>query len=423
MAFLKTDSLESFIKKKLIFLWLIILVLVASLCWQSEFKWQWIVLIEVLLIAAAFVFTLSVKQTVLRPFTRASLYLDAVTHGDYDQFNRPAFEQGKVGEFHRQLKGLNETLVSTASSPTPNSDAQFEWLDALELPTLIADKKQRVKNCNKACRDVLHFSMSETNKETLKSLGLVKKEERWQFASKHLSQMWQIHHSETKRADGTWQVFVFTDAKSIIYKSQLTAWQKIIRVLGHEIKNSLTPVSSIAETLTDKQENSRDSEGLRLISEQCQHLNRVFENYQLISIPLAAEPKNVSVKHLLEPLLPRYSTVRLTLNSQVETLWVDEGLMNKVLDNLLKNAFEAESTKVVISVVRQEQYHVIQLEDDGQGFREIDNAFVPFYTTKAQGQGIGLSLCRNIVEKHHGIIELHNNEKQGVTAVIILPVS
>ena len=118
-----------------------------------------------------------------------------------------------------------------------------------------------------------------------------------------------------------------------------------------------------------------------------------------------------------------FSQNNLTFVNKSQWLWADPTFIEQVFINLLKNAFEAESTQVKIEISEKAQRTLIKIIDDGHGFANTDNLFVPLFTTKQQGQGIGLTFCRNIIEQHGGSIDIANNSSpaKGMTVLIVLP--
>ena len=116
-------------------------------------------------------------------------------------------------------------------------------------------------------------------------------------------------------------------------------------------------------------------------------------------------------------------TKKLIFANKSQWLWAGPIFIEQVLINLLKNAFEAQATQVKIEITEKSQQTLIQIVDDGHGFANTDNLFVPLFTTKQQGQGIGLTFCRNIIEQHGGYIDMQNNPagKKGMRVTLVLP--
>jgi C4-dicarboxylate-specific signal transduction histidine kinase len=116
-------------------------------------------------------------------------------------------------------------------------------------------------------------------------------------------------------------------------------------------------------------------------------------------------------------------TKKLIFANKSQWLWAGPIFIEQVLINLLKNAFEAQATQVKIEITEKSQQTLIQIVDDGHGFANTDNLFVPLFTTKQQGQGIGLTFCRNIIEQHGGYIDMQNNPagKKGMRVTLVYP--
>ena len=199
--------------------------------------------------------------------------------------------------------------------------------------------------------------------------------------------------------------------------------QQIIRVMGHEIRNSLTPVSSLAESLADKMSSDRDKQALAVISERCHHLQDFVNRYSSLSQTLNLDLQQINIAMFVERLKGLFSQYNLIFVNKAQWLWADATFIEQVFINLLKNAFEAQATQVKIKIREKDQQSWIKIVDDGHGFANTDNLFVPLFTTKQQGQGIGLTFCRNIIEQHGGSIEIKNNlqPQKGMTVTIRLP--
>jgi two-component system nitrogen regulation sensor histidine kinase NtrY len=242
----------------------------------------------------------------------------------------------------------------------------------------------------------------------------------WRLPSK---EQWHVSQSEFIDAGERHQLLVFTNIDSAIRASQLNAWQQIIRVMGHEIRNSLTPVSSLAESLASKFVSDREKQALAVISERCHHLQDFVNRYSSLSQTLNLDLQQINTGMLEERLRGLFSQKNLMFVNKSRWLWADSTFIEQVFINLLKNAFEAQSTQVKIEMTEKAQQSVIKIIDDGHGFANTDNLFVPLFTTKQQGQGIGLTFCRNIIEQHGGSIEIKNNlaPQKGMTVTIILP--
>ncbi len=426
MAWLKSSSLEGFLQAKLLLLALPICIFSGLYAWSIGTELQWILITEVFILTVCLWFIALIKRQVLRAFTRASLHVDAIGQEDFNQFSKSAFSEGKVKEFHQQLKQLSETLQSKKSRYDQHVFLVYQLISQLDAPILVFNQKHQLTFANDAFT-VLYkqpWQMFRHAPEDL--LGLEKVESGWRFKEqdhlKNNKRKWQIRHSDFIDNGETHQLLVFINIESVLRESQHNAWQQIIRVLGHEIRNSLTPVSSMAETLSDKTENERDKMVLNVITERCLHLQTFVERYASLSKQLSLNCQWLSVTHVMEAVTTLFKPFKININNDIDQLWADGQFFEQVLINLIKNAQQAGASKVDINVVSEDQYFIIEVVDDGHGFSNLENLFVPLYTTKNDGQGIGLCFCRNIIEQHQGVIELHNNDEKGVTVMMLLPI-
>jgi nitrogen fixation/metabolism regulation signal transduction histidine kinase len=426
MALLKTNSLEGFIHLKLALLCSIIMLLSGYVAWHLSVKWQWIVVFELLTFIMCVWFVLSIKQRIMKSFTRASLHLDAITQEDYNQFGKSAFPQGKVHEFHQQLKQLSEKLQTQKSHYDQQAFLVYQLISQLDTPVLIFNQKQQLTLGNEAFYHLFKQPWQMFRHATADLLGLQHNEGGWEFIDQAKQSRWQIRHSEFIDDGENHQLLVFIDIAPALRESQLNAWQQIIRVLGHEIRNSLTPVSSMAETLAEKATNERDKMVLGVITERCLHLQSFVNRYSSISQQLQIHCQWLSIQHVIKSVSGLFTDVNITLDSSIDQFWADGEFIEQIFINVFKNSKEAGAAEIKVNVALQDQFYVIEIVDNGHGFSNLNNLFVPLYSTKPQGQGIGLSFCRNIIEQHQGVMELHNNDetgsdKTGVTVMIILP--
>ena len=191
----------------------------------------------------------------------------------------------------------------------------------------------------------------------------------------------------------------------------MEAWQQLIRVLTHEIMNSLTPIISISETM--------GTEAFAVINRRCHALLDFVESYRQLTRIKAPEKTTFPVGELLEHIKGLYPKMK----TQGEgLLTADRAQLEQVLINLIKNAYEGGATEVELTML-QEERSVICIKDNGCGMSPdvVDHAFIPFFTTKSTGTGIGLSLCRQIILKHGGTIRVESQQGKGTTFIITLP--
>ncbi|HEX4457997.1 MAG TPA: ATP-binding protein, partial [Polyangia bacterium] len=248
---------------------------------------------------------------------------------------------------------------------------------------------------------------------------------------------WELRRT-TFRLDGkSHELVVVTDMQRALREEERQAWQRLVRVLGHEINNSLAPIQSIANSLrtavaSPHQAADLDEDlqrGLEIIERRAEALGRFMRSYAQLTrlpppqlAPVAIEPWVRRVAEL-EKRLP----VRVA-GGEAMTIRADADQLDQLLINLVKNGtdavLEAGGQLVEIAWQRRGDRVELQIRDDGAGLAATANLFVPFFTTKPGGLGIGLALSRQIAEAHGGTLHLYNRVgARGCEALLTLPAS
>ncbi len=243
-----------------------------------------------------------------------------------------------------------------------------------------------------------------------------------------------LHSSEFETQDGRFRIVVYQNINEAIDETETKAWHKLLRVLTHEIMNSIAPISSLAETLHDRLEQGlamdeiqdlkdgiytikRRSEGLLSFAKSYRLINKVDQpNLEQIPLKVLFE----DVYQLLEPtLLQKHIDLDIILKDTRLILRADINLVEQALINLLLNAIEAVKNKekpyISISGLSRDGYTIIKVQDNGCGMSpEIqEQIFTPFFTTKKTGSGVGLTLSKQIMLLHKGNLLLESKEGQG----------
>ncbi|HEV7556822.1 MAG TPA: ATP-binding protein, partial [Kofleriaceae bacterium] len=243
--------------------------------------------------------------------------------------------------------------------------------------------------------------------------------------------IWEVRPSEVRLAGMPHRLVVMTDVQRALRAEERQAWQRLVRVLGHEINNSLGPISSIAETLrtglaqTERRPDLEDdlSRGLEIIERRAAALSRFMQSYaRLVRLP---PPRTGRVD--VDAWIRRTAELAKVDVVAGPTVAVsgDADQLDQMLINLVRNAAEASAetgggVRVTWSI--EGDNVMVVVEDDGPGVADTANLFVPFFTTKPTGSGIGLVLARQIAEAHHGSLVVRNrNEGRGAEAVVTLP--
>jgi len=230
-------------------------------------------------------------------------------------------------------------------------------------------------------------------------------------------------------------LITLADLSAPLRQQELIAWQRMVKVLRHEVANSLAPIQSYGQTLSAKlaelklPERDRDLfvEGLSTIENRSQALVTLLKSYRNLSGLPSPTLQPVELNHLVEDckgFLPGRA-IHITADNSI-TAPIDKAQIQQVLLNVLKNADEAMAdTDAAVDIHLNTDEHrnrvTITVDDHGRGITSWENLFVPFFTTKPGGEGIGLVLSRLIVERHGGRFDLANRPDGGARASITLP--
>ncbi|MCJ8320250.1 MAG: ATP-binding protein [Colwellia sp.] len=240
------------------------------------------------------------------------------------------------------------------------------------------------------------------------------------------------------------QLYLITNAERLLMEKERNAWQSLLRVLSHEMNNSLTPITAISQSMQQKlQQKMKDGEvienteslvqGIGIIHERSQSLTAFIASYsQLTHLPQPIK-NQIELKPLLTKTTQLFPKCSFEISASIRlgdfesyTIEVDSNQFEQVLINLFKNAVEAmehlNDKAIQVECLIADNCLKIKIKDQGQGIANINNLFVPFYSTKPLGSGIGLTLSRQILFNHGGTIKLFNQDV-GAQAIISLPIS
>lgn len=245
-------------------------------------------------------------------------------------------------------------------------------------------------------------------------------------------------HLEEYREQGKQQKLLFiTDVSNMLRSEERKAWQALVRVISHEINNSLAPITSISQSLhrlISKQDDLNTHkqhliEGVSVIAQRSRNLRDFVNSFKRIASLPEPKKQSTSIVELVSKVAALYKQENIDIETSTDVnLLIDTVQFEQVLINLIKNAVEAINNKggdgkVVINWQQRDRLFKLAIIDDGTGVSNPENLFIPFYTTKPKGSGIGLVLCRQIIDAHGGNLMLTNREnKEGCIASIELAV-
>ena len=420
------NSLEQLLKTCFIVASILIIILWLTIVFIQEWTLTNAALSSAGITVLLWLFFSYIYQRTIIAFKRASMHLEAVKNEDYCQYAKPAFSTGKVIEFHQDLENLSTHLQLLKSRYDQHIFLIYRLIEQLDSPILVFDQHPQLTYANSAFNELFPQPWQIFRHASPKLLGLEFIEGNWRFKDEVRNSKWQIRFSEFIDKGQTHQLIVFINIEAVLRQSQLSAWQQLIRVLGHEIRNSLTPVSALAQGLSLKAEGDREKQALTVITERCQHLQDFVSRYASITKPFHLNCQKILAANSAKRIQGLLKEVNLSVEINAEHFWADPAFIEQVLLNVVKNADEASEAGASIKLMFSEnaKTSIIEVIDNGHGFANLDNLFVPLYSTKQNGQGIGLSFCRNVIEHHKGSITLANNANGvGVTVSIYLPLN
>lgn len=401
----------------------ILLVITWGLDWFASFS-----IILPIVAVSLFAVVKSYKLT-LDVIERFGTQLDALANNESNSWHLAQYQSGRVANLKNDFTKLSDKIAQSKRHYMQTEEFVFEFASMLDLPIVILDPHGEVYFTNKAFLNTLTTS----NVEGLSSadLGLVYNDGRWQIEKESRFKRRFIVSAQTFwRTGRNYELLTLFSIEQQLRANEQDIWQRLIRVLNHEVRNSLTPIYSMSQSLqTMKQQGqitpSPDlaQDMLQVIEKRAQHLLDFVSSYSAFSklpTPNKQQINNEQVNLRLQAIFPELEIHP----SQPVNFTADLGQLEQALINLIKNAFEAGgNTPPTLNWQQQNDNVVIELTDSGTGIANPDNLFVPFYSTKAQGAGIGLVISRELIRNQGGELQILANPRAvGTQAIITLSI-
>ena len=414
------------------------LVLAAVLTWRAVPPGP----LRPALIAAALLPSLVIisrlrSRLILRLKTLSNL-VSALREGDYSVRGREAEREDPVGEVVWEVNALGDQLRTQRLGELEAAALLGQVLEEIDVAIFAFDGTGVLRLVNRAGARILQRAPSQLLGQRAAALGMAgllegETPRRVEHDLGGQGGPYELRRSQFRREGLPHTLLVLADLRRVVREEERAAWQRIVRVLSHEINNSLAPIQSIAASLqsvlgkgdpADWMEDVRA--GLTVVARRSEALSRFLGAYARLARLPAPTLAPVSVPVLVQRVtaLERTPGVRVVPGPAA---WVrgDADQLEQLLINLLKNGVEAASqTGGGVTIRWEEAPGEVELvvSDEGPGLLDVGNLFVPFYTTKPQGSGIGLVLCRQIAEAHRGTLTLRNAEgRRGCDARLRLP--
>lgn len=368
-----------------------------------------------------------------RNIKKVRFLFDAIDNGDFS-FNFPTEKRNKEDNIlHQSLNRIKLFLQHTREEQMEREKYYEQILNAVDTGIMVVDSHDNILQHNQAALRLL-------DTDVLTHMNQVK----GKLKDEHLAK----HETQAMLKDKHVRIIALSDVSHELSNQEVDSWIKLIRVLTHEIMNTITPVTSLSETLL-KELNSEELYTAKSLSAEQAKLKQGLETIHKTGTELLAfvnnyrrfthVPQPQPALFYVEPFLERMAMlcnheVEIAVTPKDLLAYADESLISHVVTNLLKNAVEAfngsqsePTTKASIRLhaYTNEQEAIIIDVSNNAGLIPDDVAshiFIPFFTTKPEGSGIGLSLSRQIMRVSGGSLSLHQDKTQGITTFrIIIP--
>jgi PAS domain S-box-containing protein len=402
--------------------------------YSFEVRWTLAAVVLAIWIGAAVL----ARQVVTRTLFVAANLLGALREGDYSIRGVGATPGSAVDLVMAEINALGDTLQRQRTEAVESTALLRSVMAAIDVAIFAFDIDERLVLVNPAGERLL-------NQPAEKLLGAHAQDLRLSAylsgdAPRLIDRAFgpgsgrlELRRATFRRDGRPHHLLVFSDLSRALREEEQQAWQRIVRVLSHEINNSLTPIKSIAHSIKRMLSRAPDvpnagqiQEGLSLIETRAGGLGRFLRAYA----QLARLPKPQQKRFGLLPMARRIAELEERIPVAVKptsdmTITADPDQLEQLLINVVRNAVDATletGGSVWIDWQRGDDSVQITVEDEGPGLADTTNLFVPFFTTKPAGSGIGLALCRQIAEAHDGSLNLENRPgARGCRAVLRLP--
>jgi len=384
-------------------------------------------------------------------------FLDAIKHSDLSLSDK----NDDLGDSFRELNHTFKDILKVISTAKIEKEAQYQYLkliiDHIETGIIAIDKESNITLFNSSALLIPGIEEYGTfeklfhkNPDLAKTIKSIEPNERilFEYKADNKNVTLSIQASKVKVMSTELKLITFSNIALEIEQKEIDAWHKLIRTMAHEIMNSVTPISSLTETclmlLEDEHGNQKSiyeitenhvtsiRSGLKTIEKRSDGLYNFINDYRKLTKIPTPEKQAIKLKLFLENIKNLMqsevskSNICLLLDpidDELELL-ADSNLLEQVLINLITNSIDALKdsidSRIVLRAYQVNSAINIEVEDNGSGISKdiVDNIFIPFYTTKKSGSGIGLSLSRQIMKLHNG--SLNFESEPGVKTIFRL---
>lgn len=391
-------------------------------------------LLYFLLVASALI------EGMIRPLQTLSNVVSSLREGDYSFRARSAGLPDALGELAAEINALADLLQKQRVRSLEATALLARILEVMHAPLFAFDRDDVLQLVNHAGAQLLGVPQARCFGRTARELNLgtllgAADQSIHSFGSNPTR--WLLRKAAFRQDGAPHTLLLLADVSQPLREEEQAAWKRLIRVLGHELSNSLAPIKSIAGSLLARVDQLQGEEatmhdfrrGLGVVESRANSLHSFVQSYRRLAQLPPPQRRPVQVA----PLLERVALLEQRLQVQIDpgpaaTLRADPDQLEQMFINLLANAVDASlangAQPVSLTWRVAEGSLLVSIEDGGLGIANSENLFVPFYTTKPTGSGVGLALAQQIARAHGGEVRLQNRENgEGARATVRLPVT
>jgi two-component system, NtrC family, nitrogen regulation sensor histidine kinase NtrY len=397
---------------------------------------------------------MALQEQTTRPLQTLANVIASLREEDYSFRARNAVREDVLGELSMEVNALADMLSGEKVRAIEAAALLQRVVDEIDAPLFAFDLASSLRLVNPAGEHLLRQPKARIVGRSAAELNLrpcldVDNESVVELNLNDSQARWLLRRSSFRQNGVPHTLVVLSDVSRALREEERRAWQRLIRVLGHELSNSLAPIKSIAGSLSsrvsatamDAEVRSDLQRGLEIIEARSESLHRFLEAYRKLAQMPAPTLREVRVADLVDRVAGLETRICVcVVTGPGVVLQADPDQLEQMLINLVRNAVDAvlevsaaasgepsgeqteDPQKVVVRWDADEQHLSFIIEDRGPGLLNRANVFTPFYTTKPNGSGVGLVLSRQIAEAHGGRIEIGNRDDgRGCSVKVVLP--